>query len=82
VGVGDPYLYHTTDAGQTWQVMTLQGVAAGHIVAGLQFLSKSLGWAVLAGTGTCGSTGSILAQTTDGGQNWVTINPAFAMASS
>ena len=82
VGVGDPYLYHTTDAGQTWQVMTLQGVAAGRIVTGLQFLSPAVGWAVLAGTGGCGPTGSILAKTTDGGQSWVTVDPAFAMATA
>ena len=51
-------------------------------MTGLQLLFKSLGWAVLAGTGTCGSTGSILAQTTDGGQNWVAIKLGFAIGPS
>ena len=39
-----------------------------------------LGWAVLAGPGNCGPAGSILAEATDGGQSWVTVNPALAMA--
>ena len=80
VAVGDSYLYHTTDAGQSWQVLALGGVAAGRVVTGVQFLSSSLGWAVLAGMGGCGPTGSILAKTTDGGQSWVTVDPAFGLA--
>ncbi len=76
-------IYHTTDAGQTWQKQTIQiNDGSGCIgAAQLTFLDTQQGWllcTIKAGSGTLIQTIDLF-HTTDGGQSWNKVNSPFTI---
>jgi photosystem II stability/assembly factor-like uncharacterized protein len=80
VGSESVYLWHTTDGGRRWQLIsrtTPEGGTAGALPYGgdknIQFLSPTTGWAIFASPRT-----APLYETTDGGRTWVKKKVAIA----